>query len=111
MNKTAIADSAYTYISIGDAGAPGPVPPAPPPGFVTVCALTNATAKKKKADVTSLLIVLIRFYFKILVLTVSPLSETIFTTYEFLSEPSSSITKSVEVLTAFLEITSLPLIS
>lgn len=97
------------------AGAPVPFPPFPVPvGAACGCggaAFAKVIAKRKRANTSLLIVFFIVVYFKILVLTVSPLSETIFTTYEFLTEPSSSITKSLDVSTAFLEITNLPLIS
>ncbi|MBL1222276.1 hypothetical protein JET18_15590 [Chryseobacterium sp. L7] len=61
----ATTDSRITYMSIGDAGAPGPPPPIPffdaVPGAGGISsAYANDTIKRKRAD-TSLLIVFILF--------------------------------------------------
>ena len=76
-------------MSIGEAGPPGVVPPPPPPplpgGQVGQggWALTSTPITKIKAAKNSLNIIFIVcvFYLRILVITFSPLSEVMWTTY------------------------------
>ncbi len=71
MNNTAMTPKAYTYISIGEAGAPGPTGPTspgvggPPGPTGPTSALTNAAIKREKVK-SNLLIAFIYFILRFL---------------------------------------------